>query len=307
MTTTDAIRTALLLAQGHDQNTLRRLASIGMLHRVRHGGYVTDPGSDERARHRQLIEATIPLLGPTTVISHWSAAVLHGLPVWNAWLGRVAVTRPPNSHGVRDRWLHSHSCPLPEDEVDIDQFLWPVTDLSRTGLDLARSQPFSQGVAVLDAVRRAGVGADHLDDLIARSPRRPGMGRARQVVLFSNPGAESPGESLSRVFLRDHGFPPPVLQYRVEGPSGEFVGRCDFGWPDAGVLGEFDGRTKYQGEFVPDSTGLGVLLDEKARESRIRELGWILVRWTWPELGQPQALARRLWAGFRQAARVRAA
>jgi hypothetical protein len=40
-------------------------------------------------------------LAAGAVCSHVSAAVLHGLPVWQVPLGRVHVTRAPNGSGSR--------------------------------------------------------------------------------------------------------------------------------------------------------------------------------------------------------------
>ena len=60
---------------------------------VRRGVYVRPAlleGLDAAAQHRLLIEATIG--ASTGVVSHVSAAVVHGLPVWNVSLARVHVT-----------------------------------------------------------------------------------------------------------------------------------------------------------------------------------------------------------------------
>jgi hypothetical protein len=85
----------------------------------------------------------------------------------------------------------------------------------------------------------------------------------------------------------------------VFSPDGRFVGRSDFGWPDFGVLGEFDGKTKY-GELLrrPGQTAEEVLIAEKMREDRMRELGWVVIRWMWHDLMRPEPLINRLRQGF---------
>ena len=64
------------------------------------------------------------------------------------------------------------------------------------------------------------------------------------------------------------------------------------------MLGEFDGRIKYLG--TADEVAAAVM-KEKAREARLRELGWVVVRWDWADLGDPQAFRRRIEAAFAQA------
>ena len=57
---------------------------------------------------------------------------------------------------------------------------------------------------------------------------------------------------------------------------GRLVGRTDFAWPAYGLFGEFDGRGKYLRSFKPGQSVTDVVLAEKAREDRIREI----TRWT---------------------------
>ena len=48
-------------------------------------------------------------LAAGAVCSHVTAAVLHGLPVWQVPLGRVHVTRAPNGSGSRtNARVHVH-------------------------------------------------------------------------------------------------------------------------------------------------------------------------------------------------------
>lgn len=74
------------------------------------------------------------------------------------------------------------------------------------------------------------------------------------------------------------------------------LGRSDFGWPELGTLGEFDGIVKYSGRY--GQTTQGALVAEKRREDRIRDEGWQVVRWTWDELAEPSALLERLERAF---------
>ena len=73
----------------------------------------------------------------------------------------------------------------------------------------------------------------------------------------------------------------------------------DFGWPDLGVLREFDGKSKY-GELMrrPGQSAEQVLVAEKRREDRLRELGWMVIRWMWQDLIRPEELIGRLRTAF---------
>ena len=119
------------------------------------------------------------------------------------------------------------------------------------------------------------------------------------MVGLLDPRSESAGESYSRVVFHLAGLPAPEPQYRVPTPDRRFLGRCDFGWPALGVLGEFDGKKKY-GRLLrePGQTAEDVLIEEKRREDRLRALGWIVIRWMWRDLYRPDALITQLRDAF---------
>lgn len=74
----------------------------------------------------------------------------------------------------------------------------------------------------------------------------------------------------------------------------------DFWWPDANVIGEFDGLVKYRGTM---GQPVEVLIAEKRREDRLRALtGATVVRVTWRELDDRPALERSLRRALAEAA-----
>jgi len=73
------------------------------------------------------------------------------------------------------------------------------------------------------------------------------------------------------------------------------VGRVDFLVEDLVVV-EFDGLVKYGGQ-----DGRAALAAEKARESRIVDCGYEVVRLVWSDLGQPADMARRIREARRRA------
>src|SRR5690349_23550092 len=92
----DAVRT------GWSDEELSRFARSGQWNRVRRGAYVDGQlPTSAVTQHALLIAATLRGLRSPAVISHQSAAVLLGLPVWGAPLDRVHITRrPPASSQV---------------------------------------------------------------------------------------------------------------------------------------------------------------------------------------------------------------
>ena len=84
----------------------------------------------------------------------------------------------------------------------------------------------------------------------------------------------------------------PVLQANVRSFDGQWLARPDFLWDDYGVIGEFDGKVKYTDDAA------NVVIAEKAREDRLREAGWFVVRWIWADLLEPKVLQRRIERAF---------
>ena len=292
-----------LLADGWSDDDLARLRSSGDLDRVRRGAYV--PAADERlrrgeSRHALAANAALLQLSPGAVASHVSAAVLHGLPAWGVRLDRVHVTRPGASGGHRRRTLHVHVTPLGADEItEVDGV--PVTTVARTLADLARTVSVERAVAVVDAALHQGlVEPTALEDAVGRRPGRHGVCAARRAIAFADAGAESVGESRSRVLLDRARLPRPVVQW--EGPAspwlGRSIGRCDFGWPELRTVGEFDGKIKYGRLLKPGQEPGDVVFAEKCREDAIRDAGFRVVRWIWDDLDDFADVVARLRTAF---------
>ena len=284
--------TAALLGTGTTHQDIRRQVAGGELIRVRRGYYRRPAELSAADKHRVTIRAVLASLVDGVVVSHSSAAILHGLPVPVSSLSAVTVSRPGRGRGRLAGGVHLRRAPLDGSEVlDLDG--GRVTTLERTVVDLARTLPFDWAVAAADAARRREVALAQLDAQLERSRRWPGNAVARAAVEFSDPRAESAGESRSRAIFALGGLPTPALQHPVT-EDGVLIGSSDFAWEEAGVLGEFDGMVKYGDLARPGERPSDVLVREKAREDRLRAQGWLVVRWTWRELQSPDALCERI-------------
>ncbi len=274
----------------------------GALSPVRRGSYVrpTDGQPDTpEAQHLLLILATLPHLAPGWVLSHASAAVVLGLPVWGQDLSRVHVTRDGTGGGRLTRGVHRHVSPLGEDETTVvDGML--ITTAGRTVNDVARTVPFEQAVVVADAaLAMLQVDRSSLLTAQARTGLWRGAPQALRAIRFADGGARSPGESRSRVVMHRAGLPAPVLQYEILAADGGFVGCVDFAWPHLRTVGEFDGKIKYGRLLKPGQSAGDVLFAEKVREDAIRACEWRMARWIWWDIGSFDPVAaqlRRLFA-----------
>lgn len=295
-----------LRAAGYESAELARLRRAGTIRSVRRGAYVLDPTPVQEtvSAHREQIAAAVGLLTAPAVVSHMSAAVLHGLPLWDAELARVHLIRDRPNGGHVDPLVHLHVMPLRRGDVtEIDGIA--VTSLARTVCDLARSLSSFKAVPIGDAALARGLEPRELADVLARCRGWRGVVRARRTIDFLDARSESPGESCSRVVLHEQGLPKPDLQVKVYDDRGYLLARSDFGWIERRTLGEYDGKGKYGELRRPDQTAEDVVLDEKDREDRLRDHGWQIARWTWPLLRTPVELRRRVERAFARAQPVR--
>jgi hypothetical protein len=286
---------ATALAQGLSDDELARMVRRRELIRLQRGAYLdADTPPDERLR----LIATVTGLRVPGVVSHASAALLHGLPLWRIPTRRVHVTRRPPAAGSGSARVHLHVARLPDQQVDeIDDV--PVTDVTRTVLDLARTTPFESAVVAADAALfTKRTSSELLERGLAEMGPVHGARRAARVVRFADGLSESPGESRSRVLIHRLGLPAPDLQTRVYGARGEFLGRCDFSWEEERTVAEFDGRVKYGRLLKPGQDPGDAVFEEKLREDAIRDIGREVARWTWSELGAPRTVGDRLLRAF---------
>jgi predicted transcriptional regulator of viral defense system len=288
-------RRSELLAAGHTRYEVDRDLRAGALSRLRRGAYLEGPApGDGDTRHRLAIHAAFAELDAGAVASHGSAAVLHGLPTWAVPLERTQVTRVRTYGGRRDQLVHVRVARLDPDEVEYVEDI-PVTTVARTVVDLARALPFQPAVAIGDGALAGGLtDAEELDDMLRRSTRRPWCASARRAVALMDGRAESVGESRSRVAIASAGLPKPQPQWEVRNAQGRLLGRGDFGWPEHGVIGEFDGRVKYGRLLRPGEDPGEAVYREKLREDDLRAEGMTVVRWTWHDLDNFHPVAARL-------------
>ncbi|MDT4929858.1 MAG: hypothetical protein QOF92_2725 [Pseudonocardiales bacterium] len=277
-------------ACGWTMSALRNAVRHGRIVRVRQGVYTSVP----RRSHRVDTVAAARNY-PDCTVSHRSAALMHDLPLLGAQPTLVEVTVAPRSNANLPR-IHVHRAQLrPPDAVLVDGVA--VTSIARTLIDVARHRRLATAVAAIDAALQRGLTTyEELDDVVRSCWNWPGIARARRALHLADHRAESPLESVSRLVIPRLGLPAPEPQITFTDRHGRIVGRGDFYWDEFGVVGEADGRGKYDERPV--------LTAEKDRQEELEDLGLVAVRWGWRHVqGGQHILRTKLLNGFERGRR----
>lgn len=274
-------------AAGYTERELRTLTAVdGPWVAVRRGAYVErstwdalDP-FDGRARTRDLA-AHLTMTTPH-LMSHDSAARSLGLPMLRAKQDLVHITRygvggTRTEHGVKH---HMTQIGLLNTRL-VDGMR--VTGPARTALDLAREHGFVCGTVACDAALERGLTVEDLEAELVPMWCWPRVTQARAAVAHTRPGAESPGETLTRLLLVELDIGAPETQFPVR--IGEGVA-----WTDLRVgchVFEFDGRVKYR---RPEDGGVAhkpveeIVWAERTRERLVCAEGLGMSRVVWDDL-----------------------
>lgn len=232
---------------------------------------------------------------PQLVLSHITAASLLHLPLWDARLTDVHFTRAGRGGSRSGPGRIVHAGRLDPREIITLSPGVRTTSPARTLVDLARTASLTTAVIAADhALLKRLVTPAELALALVAAERCRGAAAARRALHFADGRSESAGEARTRLALHQCGLPTPVLQVRIYAPDGTFLGRVDLGYPELGVLIEFDGRVKYKRPLRPGQTPEDVVIEEKLREDRLRALGYVIVRFVWSDLDDPTSMAAKI-------------
>ena len=254
---------------------MRRAVDSGELVRLAPGRFV-DAGDWRRAtpgeRHIARIKALHDRLASRLVVSHASAAALHGLP-WSGEFPEVIDVIDPRRTTTQGL-THVRKRPGAGRTLRTDVMTANgrrLTDLVSTAADLAISFELRLSVPALDTALNSGARREDISVEVQRRNAVHGRHRAAVAIDLADPRSGSPGESVGRVALDELGAPRPVLQQEFHDQRG-LIGRVDFWFPEQGAVLEFDGRAKYVDPalLAAGATAADVVVAEKRREDRLR-------------------------------------
>lgn len=255
---------------------VERALGAGDLVDLAHGTYAAAQrlvGVEPVPRHLLDVRARQLAVEPGWHAGRRSAALVQGLPIIGGPPGVPQLVRDPDGTRAKGHTRHDRIAPLPAAHREVVGGIATCT-VARTVVDIARAEPFRNGVVVADAALREGTSREQLTDVLRTMRRWPGVVQARAVVAFADGRTESPGESCTRVACRAEGLPVPEPQVEVW-RYGCFVARLDFLYREQLLAIEFDGALKFTGEAV-----LPALL---ARDEAIRDCGIEVVHTSWKE------------------------
>lgn len=289
-----AVRTtADLSARGINKDALARAVARGEYQRLGYGSYMESSFYSKLYPSQQYLARVIGYGRgrlKTSVLSHHSAAAVHGL-----WLLHVptAIHTVGQAHGHSTPRLvrHRNSRYETEKSLGVD-----VTAPLDTVLHCMQVMNFEEALVLADSSLRH---VEH-QTLVAALQSMSGRGSVQSRIIAEcvSPLSESPGESLLRLFLHRCGVPKPVEQYVIGVYGQQF--RADFAWPELGIIMEFDGQVKYT-EFGEREDVFG---RQNEREALLRGQGWDVVRVTWDELmRRPHDLKTKVERAFNRARR----
>ncbi|TFD80984.1 hypothetical protein [Cryobacterium fucosi] len=267
---------------------LRRSAKRGEFHRVSRGQYFPRGQWDtlrNEERYAVVVCAAAAARQRDLVLSHQSAAVLHGLPFLFGPPSEVHFIVPRAAGGRSKPGIRKHAVHIDPRDVTVLNGL-QVTTVARTVVDVAAALDLQSAVVVADRAlyadrrgQRAVLATKtELYEAWARMLPFRGSARAKAVIDFASHLAGSPNESASRVNIALNGFPEPVLQHPFAVDGAEVF--VDFYFPDEDKVGEADGKVKYFDPVMRDGrTPEQVLWAEKLREDGVRRQVHGFARW----------------------------
>jgi len=206
------------------------------------------------------------------VLSHRSAAALWGLRGWD---GRIEIK---TRSGMRPRTgLLLHRAVLAPDEITIRDAI-PVTTPERTQLDLAGVLPKHQLQQVINEAERLRLpGAQHLT---TRHPTLRGTANLRTLAPPTHTKRDL--EARFTTFLNDRRLPTPQTNVLIDGIE------VDAAWPDRTLIIELDSWDYHHTRAAFEN--------DRRRDRHLTAKGWTVLRVTWRDLDEPEALARELEA-----------
>lgn len=268
---------------GFDAQLARKRVAAGRLHRIHQGVYAL--GHPLLSEKGHLLAAVLAC-GPGAVLSHRSAASLHGL--LDDGRARIDVIAP-NRRGRAPAGIAAHRDGTLTllDRTVIDGI--PCTSLPRTLLDLAaRESPRALRFAVTQAEVERVFDLRAVEELLKRSRGRRGVARLRLAIAHHDPREQDARRELEKRVL--------TLFRKASLPAFEVNGHLvvdgiwmmpDFMWRDAGLIVEADSRRVH---------GTATAFEkDRLRDQRLAAAGWTVIRVTWAQVrDEPERLVRTI-------------
>jgi len=273
------------MAKGLSRSTIDRRLASGEWRQLFHSVFLVDcfgarPSWDELDLETRAAAALL-VHGDRAVLSHRTAAEMHGLPGPPYLDHSVHVTLPRGVERHQRPGIVLHFGDLgSSDRVRLGEGAVPCTSIERTLVDILRTWDEWAAVSALDAALAHGlVGQPDLSALWPMLHRRRGAVAARRRMEMGDGRSQSPLETRIRLIASAAGFPPDDLQHAVYDERGHLLGIGDMAWYKRDrrtLIAEADGREWHD---VPTA-----LFRDRRRANDFSGTGHIdIVRFTWED------------------------
>lgn len=245
--------------------------------------------------------AVVLAAGSGAVASHRTAAALWGFEGFTRGIPEVTI---PRGRRYRREGVRSH------ESTDLDRGGRrrrngiPVTDPSRTVLDLARFVSDRRLLQAIESARRLKLASwSELIAVLVKHARRgrPGIRRLRRVIAGNahrDEITDSDFELLVLALLLEHGLPEPVVHHAIRDADGRVVAELDLAYPRLRIAIELDGGVHRERD---------VFERDRPRQNAIVLGGWIILRFTWATfVNRPHEIVDQVRAALRLAGAVSA-
>jgi very-short-patch-repair endonuclease len=167
----------------------------------------------------------------------------------------------------------------PSDITTVGGF--PATTIERTLHDLANQLGLTDAAVAIDTALRLDLTtAAALGEDASRRAGAKGVRRYRRALAHAEPKSESPMETRLRLLLVLNGLPAPESQVNLHDSAGAFLGRADLYYPDERLAIEYDGSGHRE-----------TLTEDNRRQNALVNAGYRLLRFTAPDLRDPEKVA----------------
>lgn len=281
-----ATRGDVLSAGGSDDQIARRLLN-GRWQQLQPGVYLIGAAPPT---YLQRVLAACLAAGPNAVASHRAAAVVWELD--GAYEGPVELTCVQTSDPDPRRTILHRTLRWDERDRTIRRGI-PVTTVNRTLIDYGAVVPrLLVERAVEDAINRGLTSEGGLRRAMGRSCGKGcrGCGTLRWVLDHRPEGkpARSGFEVILLDLIREYGLRIPHRNFTVLA-DGKAIAEIDLAYVDRMIAIEADGRRWHSTRRAHER--------DVARQKRLEQLGWTVLRFTWDEvMHHPAAAAARIAA-----------
>jgi hypothetical protein len=266
---------AQALAAGFPNATIGRRTASGAWARLHPGVYVLAGAPSTR---RTALWGAVLAAGPGAVVSHESAALLHGAE--RLQQKPITLTNPHRAHHrLATVFVHQIDDLVAAHRTEIDGL--PVSRPARAVVELAASQPAATIGRVADDLVRlrkttyGGIAAVFGQVL---RPGKPGLVKVARVLEERGDGHVPPASELERALfdaLDAGGLPPPTRQLPLPGRGG-ISGIADGGYLDAQMILEADGRRWH--------SRVEAARADRARDAQVVRAGWVPLRFVYEQI-----------------------